>query len=173
VWAGRRLRSAVSQQRITVARRRQYAEAIYCAGPVAQIPTMSSSTLGSNVWGLGPAAVIVRMDSPWVYGVLVNNVFSLGGTTGRGGTSYSVMTINPFVTYNLPGGWFVGSVPVVTANWQAPGTKWTVPVGLQGGRLIKLWGKLPVNLVVGAYYNVVRPEFAGRWTLRTQVAFVF
>jgi len=146
---------------------------LWGAGPVAQIPTMSSSTLGSNVWGLGPAAVIVRMDSPWVYGVLVNNVFSLGGTTGRGGTSYSVMTINPFVTYNLPGGWFVGSVPVVTANWQAPGTKWTVPVGLQGGRLIKLWGKLPVNLVVGAYYNVVRPEFAGRWTLRTQVAFVF
>jgi len=46
-------------------------------------------------------------------------------------------------------------------------------VGLQGGRLIKLFGKLPVNLLVGAYYNVVRPQGAGDWQLRTQIAVIF
>ena len=145
---------------------------VWGVGPVAQIPTASNATLGSNVWGLGPSAVVVRIDSPWVYGVLVNNVFSLGGTSGPRGTDYSVMTINPFVNYNFSGGWFIGSNSVITANWQAPGTKWTVPIGMQGGRLIRI-GKLPVNLAIGAYYNAIRPQGAGNWTLRTQVALVF
>jgi hypothetical protein len=116
---------------------------------------------------------VVRIDSPWVYGALVNNVFSFGGTPAQGGTRYSLMTVNPFVNYNLSGGWFVGTVPVMTANWDAGGTKWTLPVGLQGGRLIKIGGKLPVNLLVGAYYNAVRPQYGATWQLRTQIAFIF
>jgi hypothetical protein len=49
-------------------------------GPVVQLPTPSSSTLGSNVWGGGPTAVAVRTDGPWVYGALFNNVMSFGGS---------------------------------------------------------------------------------------------
>jgi hypothetical protein len=138
-----------------------------------QLPTITSKTLGSNVWGAGPAFVVVRMDTPWVYGALVNNVFSFGGTSGPAGTSYSVMTINPFVNYNFGGGWFVGSTPIMTANWDTGGTKWTIPVGMQAGRLIRLGGKLPVNLLVGAYYNAVRPQFGATWQLRTQIAIIF
>ena len=36
------------------------------------------------------------------------------------------------------------------------------------GRVIKLGGKLPVNLLLGAYYNALRPEFGPTWQLRTQ-----
>jgi hypothetical protein len=146
---------------------------IWGLGPIVQLPTITSKTLGSNVWGAGPAAVVVRMDSPWVYGVLVNNVFSFGGTTVRGGTSYSVMTINPFANYNFGGGWFIGTAPIATASWDTGGTKWTLPVGAQGGRLIKIGGKLPVNLLIGAYYNAVRPQFGADWQLRTQIAIIF
>ena len=146
---------------------------LWGTGPVVQLPTMTSKALGSNVWGAGPSAVVVRIDSPWVYGALVNNVFSFGGTSGRTGTSYSTMTINPFLNYNFPGGWFIGTVPVITANWNASGGKWTLPVGAQAGRLIRLGGKLPLNLLVGAYYNAVRPQFGATWQLRTQVAIIF
>jgi hypothetical protein len=147
---------------------------VWGIGPVAQLPTATSKNLGSNVWGLGPAAVVVKLAGPIVTGALVNNVFSLGGTSGRGATQYSGFTFNPFFVYNLGKGWFVGSVPVITATWPAPGNKaWTVPVGMQGGRLIKIGGKLPVNLLVGAYYNAVRPEFGPTWQLRTQIAFIF
>jgi hypothetical protein len=147
---------------------------VWGVGPVAQLPTITSRTLGSNVWGLGPAAVIVKLAGPIVAGALVNNVFSLGGTSGPGGTQYSSFTFNPFFVYNLGSGWFVGSAPIITATWPAPGNKaWTVPVGAQGGRLIKIGGKLPVNLLVGVYYNAVRPEYGATWQLRTQVAFIF
>jgi hypothetical protein len=143
------------------------------AGPIVQIPTITNKHLGSNVWGAGPAFVAVRTAHPWVYGILVNNVFSLGGTSGPAGTRYSLMTINPFLNYNFGGGWFIGTVPIITASWDSPGAKWTLPVGAQAGRLIKLGGKLPVNLLVGAYYNALRPQGGGTWQLRTQVAFIF
>jgi hypothetical protein len=147
---------------------------VWGVGPIAQLPTNTSATLGSNVWGLGPAVVVVKLAGPIVAGALINNVFSLGGTSGPGGTQYSGFTFNPFFVYNLGQGWFVGSVPVITAAWPAPRNKaWTLPVGAQAGRLIKIGGKLPVNLLVGAYYNAVRSEFGGTWQLRTQIAFIF
>jgi hypothetical protein len=146
---------------------------LWGAGPIVQIPTISSKTLGSNVWGAGPAFVIVKMAGPIVAGTLVNNVFSFGGTPGQGGTRYGLFTVNPFLNYNFGGGWFIGSAPIITANELSGGAKWTLPVGLQGGRLIKLGGKLPVNLLVGAYYNTLRPQFGATWSLRTQVAVIF
>ena len=146
---------------------------LWGVGPVMQIPTISNKTLGSNVWGAGPTAVIVKLAGPWVAGVLINNVFSMGGTTSVGGTKYNTFTLEPFVNYNFGDGWFVGTVPIITANWLASGNKWTLPVGAQGGRLIKIAGKLPVNLLVGAFYNALRPEFGPTWQLRTQVALVF
>jgi hypothetical protein len=142
-------------------------------GLIAEVPTITNKNLGSNVWGAGPAAVAVRVAHPWVYGLLVNTVFSFGGTSGAGGTKYTVTTINPFLNYNFPGGWFIGSDLVTTASWDTGGEKWTLPVGVQAGRLIRVGGKLPVNLLVGAYYNALRSEGAGTWQLRTQVTFVF
>jgi hypothetical protein len=113
---------------------------IWGAGPVAQVPMITSKTLGSNVWDLGPAAVVVKLADPIVADLLVNNVFSLGGTSGPAGTRYSLFTFNPFFNYNLGGGWFAGSVPIITANWNRPGAKWTLPMGAQVGRLIKIGG---------------------------------
>jgi hypothetical protein len=116
---------------------------VWGVGPIAQLPTITSKTLGSNVWGLGPAVVVVKLAGPIVAGALVNNVFSLGGTSGPGGTTYSLFTFNPFFNYNFGGGWFVGTAPIITANWQSSGAKWTLPVGMQGGRLIQDRGKAP------------------------------
>jgi hypothetical protein len=62
---------------------------LWGVGPVIQVPTASNSTLGSNVWGAGPTGVLVYMNGPWVAGVLVNNVWSLGGTSAMGGTKYN------------------------------------------------------------------------------------
>ncbi len=146
---------------------------VWGVGPIAELPTITNKTLGSNVWGLGPAIVVVKLAGPIVAGALINNVFSLGGTSGPAGTKYSLFTFNPFINYNFGGGWFIGAVPIVTANWLSGGEKWTLPGGAQAGRLIKLGGKLPVNLLVGAYYNALRPQFGATWQLRTQIAIIF
>jgi hypothetical protein len=145
---------------------------LWGAGPVVQIPTISDPSLGSNVWGAGPTGVLVYMNGPWVAGALANNVWSFGGTSGSGGTRYNMFLMQPFVNYNFGGGWYVGSAPIITANWLGEGGKWTVPMGALAGRVFKV-GKLPINLSVGAYYNLVRPDFGSTWQLRTQVTFIF
>ncbi|BDG70447.1 hypothetical protein [Roseomonas fluvialis] len=146
---------------------------LWAVGPVLQIPTASDRSLGSPVWGGGPTAALVYMGGPWVAGALANNVWSFGGTSGRGGTQYNNFLLQPFVNYNFGEGWYVGTAPIITANWLERGSNaWTVPVGAQVGRVIRL-GRLPVNLLAGAYYNVVRPDDAATWQLRTQVTLIF
>jgi hypothetical protein len=145
---------------------------LWGAGPVVQFPTISSPTLGSNVWGAGPSVAIVYSHGPWVAGALLNNIFSLGGTRGPAGNSYSNFLANPFLSFNFDDGWYLSTAPNITANWQLSGTKWTVPIGGGGGRTFRI-GTLPVDLSVSAYYNVVKPTIGANWQLSTQLTFVF
>jgi hypothetical protein len=147
---------------------------LWGVGPVVQIPTISSATLGSNVWGGGPTGVLVYMKGPWVAGVLANNVWSFGGTPGAAGTRYNTFLAQYFVNYNFGKGWYVTSAPIITANWLTTGDKaWTLPFGGGIGRVVKIGGKLPVNLSLSAYYNALRPQFGSTWQLRTQLVFIF
>jgi len=145
---------------------------IWGAGPITQIPTTSNTKLGSDRWGIGPTFVILKLEkgSPWVYGFLVNNVWSVG--SGNGG-SYNSLLLQPFVNYNFEGGTYLSSSPVLTANWKATGSNvWTVPLGIAVGKIFHL-DKLPVNAQIGAYYNVVKPDFGPNWQIRAQVQLMF
>lgn len=145
---------------------------IWGAGAIVQAPT-DTEQLGNKNWGLGPTAVVLRIEpgSPWVYGALVNNLWSL--SSDKRGGKYNNFLIEPFLNYNLPGGTYINTVPIITANWEADsGQKWTVPLGLGVGHIFHL-GKLPLNVQVGAYYNVVRPDDAANWQLRIQAQIMF
>ena len=142
-------------------------------GPIAQIPTATDPSVGSNVWGLGPTAVLVHTGEHDVLGVLANNVWSLGGSSGPHGTRYATFLVQPFYNYNFGHGWFAGTAPIITANEYGSGQKWTVPVGADFGRIIKLDGKLPIKMSLGAYYNVVTPQYGARWTVQTVLAVIF
>ncbi len=146
---------------------------IWGAGPVVQLPTNSNAELGNNNWGLGPSAVLLHLDhgSPWVYGALVNNIWSVSSNQ-RGG-SYNNGLIQPFVNYNFKGGLYLTSAPILTVDWEADsGQQWTVPVGGGVGKIFHL-GKLPVNTQLSAYYNVEHPDNGANWQLRFQVQLMF
>jgi hypothetical protein len=145
---------------------------IWGAGPVFQLPT-DTQDLGNKNWGMGASAVVLKLEKgdPWVYGVLVNNVWSLSGS-GQGG-SYSNFLMQPFVNYNFPDGFYINSVPIITANWEAESRqRWTVPLGAGVGKIFH-FGALPVNMQLGAYYNVVQPDNGPGWQLRFQMQFMF
>ncbi|MBK8890286.1 MAG: neuromedin U [Dechloromonas sp.] len=146
---------------------------IWGAGPVVQIPTNSNSDLGNRNWGLGPSVVALHLEkgNPWVFGVLVNNIWSV--TDDKQGGSYNNGLIQPFVNYNFDGGFYITSAPIITANWKAESNqRWTVPVGGGVGKIFHL-GKLPVNTQLSAYYNVVTPDNGPNWQIRAQVQFMF
>ncbi len=146
---------------------------IWGVGAVGQAPTHSNSALGNDNWGLGPSFVVLHLahGSPWVYGVLVNNVWSVG--TRNGAPSYNNGLVQPFLNYNFPGGTYLTSSPIATVNWDADsGNRWTVPVGGGIGHVFHL-GRLPVNTQLSAYYNVEKPEYGSNWQIRAQLQLMF
>ena len=148
---------------------------IWGAGPIFQLPTNSSAELGNKNWGMGPEFVVLHLDhgSPWVFGAIVNNIWSL--TSNKQGGSYNNFLIQPFINYNIPGGdgLYINSGPLITANWNAnSGQQWTLPLGGGVGKIFHL-GKLPVNTFIQAYYNVVRPDYQANWQIRAQAQFMF
>ena len=148
-------------------------EWIWGAGPVVQLPTNSNAALGNKNWGMGASFVGLHLahGDPWVYGALVNNVWSL--TSNKQGGSYSNGLIQPFVNYNFEGGFYLTSAPIWTVDWKADGgNQWTVPLGGGVGKIFHL-GKLPVNTQISAYYNVVKPDFGANWQIRAQVQLMF
>jgi hypothetical protein len=146
---------------------------IWGAGVITQIPTNSNAELGNKNWGLGPTAVVLRIEkgNPWVYGVLANNLWSL--TSNKQGGSFNNGLIQPFVNYNFAGGFYFTSAPILTVNWKADSSQqWVVPLGGGIGKIFH-FGKLPVNTQLSAYYNVVKPDYGANWQIRAQVQFMF
>ena len=144
---------------------------IWGAGPILTFPTASDDSLGSEEWSAGPGLVALTMPGHWVVGGLINNVWSYGGW---GDQDVNQMLIQPIINYNLPKGWYLTSVPIITANWEASSDdRWTVPVGGGGGKVFTI-GKQPINTQLQAFFNVESPDAAGAdWQLRFQFQLLF
>jgi hypothetical protein len=145
---------------------------IWGVGPIVQLPTHTDTVLGNDHAGLGPTVVLLHLEhgSPWVYGALLNNVWSVGNSSSP---TYNNGLMQPFLNFNFKSGAYLTTSPVVTANWEARASqKFTVPVGGGVGKIFK-FGRLPVNTQVSAYYNAVRPDFAPNWQIRLQAQFMF
>ncbi len=130
-------------------------------GPIINFPTAEQG-LGAKEWGLGPSVVAVVKPGNFVMGALVNNVWSVESD------QVNNMLIQLFINYNLPNGTYLTTAPAITANWKAhPGNKWTVPVGMGIGKVMKVGGKIPLNVQAGAYYNVKKPQIVGEdWSFK-------
>lgn len=140
-------------------------------GPIFQFPTATDDALGSDKWSAGPTAAALTIRGPWVAGALVNHLWSFAGDDDRADVNQTL--IQPIVNYNLPGGWFLSSVPYITANWETDGDdRWTVPIGIGVGKVHR-FGTQPVSLQLTPYYNVVRPDDAAEWTLQFRINLLF
>jgi len=147
---------------------------LWGAGLVGQLDTASDDRLGQGKYGLGPTAVMVRMQGQWVLGGLINQVWSVAGDDDR--PDVSQMLMQPFVNYNFPNspGRYLSFAPIITANWEADHARdvWTVPLGLGIGQILRI-GKQPVNVSLAYYTNVEKPDFGPDYQVRLQVTFLF
>jgi hypothetical protein len=136
-------------------------------GPAISFPT-GGDNFGSGKWAAGPSLVALAMPGKWVVGGVINNVWSFAGDENRGDVNF--MTFQPFCNYNFPK-FYLTYAPIISANWEADSENtWTVPLGLGAGKLVKLGGKLPVNLNANYFYNVVSPSYGPDWQIRVLAA---
>ncbi len=144
---------------------------IWGIGPSLTVPSATDDSLGSEHWSAGPAAVALAMPGNWVVGSLVRQLWSFAGKSDRQDVNQTL--IQPFVNYNLPGGWYAVSSPVITANWEAKSDDtWTVPIGGGFGKIFKIGGQA-MNAQLQGFYNVERPQYGPDWSIRFQLVFLF
>ncbi len=146
---------------------------VWGVGPVFQLPTATNEALGQGKWGAGPAAGVQWMGEQWTVGALVTNIWSFAGDHSR--PAVNQLEFQPQINYNFKSNpdRYLTFAPTITANWKASGSeRWTVPLALGIGQLVKFGGQ-SVNLQASAYYNVVRPADAVNWTFELTVQFLF
>lgn len=152
------------QQQLFFAPKTKPGALIWGAGPLFQVPSATPDTLGSGKWSAGPAAVGLVMPGRWVVGLLVTQLWSFAGQSSRPPVSTGLY--QPFINYNMPGGWALTTAPIITANFTALGDqKWAVPIGGGGSKTFKLGGQ---TMQIGIlYYSFVqKPLFSPQTNLR-------
>jgi len=144
---------------------------IWGGGPALVIPTATNDILGQGKLSLGPSVVLLAQPPHWTLGALINNVWSVAGSSSR--PPVNQMLLQYFINYNMKHGWYTTIQPIITADWRASnGNVWTVPFGGGIGRIMKL-GFQPVNLQAQFYGNAVYPKGTSPWSMRLQIAFLF
>ena len=144
---------------------------VWGVGPVLSFPTASDEVLGTEQWSAGPGAVVLTIRGPWVIGALINNIWSFAGDDDRADVNQGLLQY--FINFNFPGGLYLTTAPIITANWEADSDNmWTVPFGGGIGKILRI-GKLPINTQVAAYYNVEHPDNGPEWQARFQFQFLF
>lgn len=144
---------------------------IWGIGPAFVLPTHTDDNLGTEKWSGGISLLGLSMPGRWVIGVLAQNVWSFAGDDDA--ADVNSFLLQPIINYNLAGGWYLTSTPVITANWESDSdNRWTVPAGGGVGRLMQ-FGERPVDLKLAAYYNAEKPRFGPDWSLQFTVKLLF
>ncbi len=126
---------------------------IWGAGPVLLLPTGTDALLSGRKWGAGPTAVLLKQDSGWTYGALVNHLWSFAGDSQR--KDISATFIQPFLSYTTPDAWTYAVNTESTYDWEA--SQWSVPLNVSVSKVTKIGGQL-LSLGGGLRYWADGPQ---------------
>jgi hypothetical protein len=138
-------------------------------GPQVSVPTATKNQLEGPQWGVGLAGVVTgAITEKLSFSGIVGNHW---GNSGK----FNTMTLQPMLFYSLPtAGTAIAYNAVISADWEATsGNRWTVPLGASFNKTWDMGGGHGFDLIVGPYYNVVRPDGGARWQLRFGFSWLF
>lgn len=141
---------------------------IWAVGPVLLLPTATDSLLGSEKWGAGPTALVLKQEKGWTYGVLGNHLWSFAGDGSR--EEVNATFLQPFLTYITRKQTTFALNTESTYDWS--NSQWTVPLNLSVSQLVKI-GSMPVSFMLGGRCYAEKPDNGPEWGLRFQVTLLF
>lgn len=142
---------------------------IWGAGPVLLAPTATDEFLGSEKWGIGPTAVVLKQSGPWTYGALANHIESFAGESDR--ADISATFLQPFITYVTPKQTTFAFNTESTYDWD--NKKWSVPLNLTVAQLLRMGNQL-VQIGGGVRYWATTPDGGPEdWGFRLQFTLLY
>ena len=142
---------------------------IWGAGPVLLLPTASEDVLGTEKWGLGPTAVVLKQTGPWTVGMLANHIWSVADDADR--ADVNATFLQPFFSYTTKTHMTIGALTESTYDWK--GEQWSVPLIVQAGQLFKVGPQIMQLAVAGKYWAEAADDGPEGWGLRVQLTFLF
>ena len=138
------------------------------AGPIFLVPTATDELLGTEKWGAGPTAVLLKQEHGWTYGALMNHLWSFAGDGGR--DNVNATFLEPFIAKTFKTHTTLTLQTESTYDWTHE--EWTVPIHLLVSQVVKIGGA-PIQLQVGGRYYAEKPDNGPDWGLRFSVTFLF
>ncbi len=131
------------------------------------LPTATDNALGANKWGIGPNALILKLNGQWTYGALVNHIWSFAG---NGPNDINASFFQPFMTYASKSG---ASITLASENTQS----WDNDIfgdfaGIYYAKVVK-FGKQMMQLGGGPKIFYVNNFFNPEWGIRVNIIFLF
>jgi hypothetical protein len=138
------------------------------AGPVFLYPSATDDLLGTEKWGVGPTAVVLKQAGAWTYGALANHLWSYAGEDGR--DEVNATFLQPFASYITPTKTTFTLNAEATRDWE--NDQWIVPLNVIVSQLFKV-GSQPVQVSLGGRYYVEGPDGGPEWGVRAVVTLLF
>ena len=134
-------------------------------GPALSLPTGTDDLLGSEKWAAGRTGIALFQNGPWLYGALVNHLWSYGGADGRADVDATFM--QPFLTYTTKTALTYAINLESTYDWEA--AEWSIPINLMISKLTTIGGQ-KVSFQGGVRYWADSPDsgadgFGARFTI--------
>jgi len=138
-------------------------------GPALLLPVGTDDYLTTKKFGVGPTAVALKQSNGWTYGALVNQIWSVAGSSDR--PDVSQMFLQPFITYNWKSGAGLGGNMEMTQDWQNSNTTLWLNPTISG---VTSLGGQKVSIVVGPRFNLAAPSGTkADWGWRAVLIFLF
>jgi hypothetical protein len=131
------------------------------AGPVFLFPTATDDVLGTEKWGAGPTAVLLKQEHGWTYGALLNHIWSFAGEGDR--DDVDTTFLQPFLSYTTKKATTFTIQTETTYDWEHE--EWTVPIHALVSQLVKIGGQR-VQFQIGPRYYADKPDNGPDWGFR-------
>ena len=139
-------------------------------GPQVSLETHTNDRTAGPGWGYGLAGVIFGGGGQWSIGSIVMQHWGADG-------EFSLMTLQPIVMYMLKSrpGAYIGYNNAMTYDWKVEDSSQalTVPLGLTFGKTVVLGSGDFIDLSLGGYPLVERPDGAASWQLKLGFSYFF
>jgi hypothetical protein len=137
------------------------------AGPIFIFPTASQASLGTEKWGIGPAAAAVRQNGPWTIGGLVDHIFSFTGSRSR--SDFSLTFLQPFICYSGLRGTSFSLSSEMTYEWVTD--RATIPLVISVSQIVPIGSQI-FDFTLGGVYYLQSPTPINGWGGRFSLTLV-
>ncbi|WP_250433923.1 hypothetical protein [Hanstruepera flava] len=140
---------------------------IWGAGPVFLVPTATDNLLGTEKFGMGPTAVVLKQAGKFTIGALVNHIWSVAGSNNRADVNNTFL--QPFIAKNIKGGYSITLNTELTQNWEADATSGSLH--LIGAKVFSI-GKQLTQFAIGPRIPYGNANTAD-WGFRAMIVLLF